>query len=139
MFNGKSVLRRLKTHRAAFEDALGKREYQKLVNLADAQSRLAPLSGQEAQTKLRTTFGVQGISLFIVGDALQAIKDKVVALAYRTKSMDKFASGWSKADPDAIKSALDTMLTGSRANRALIDMDDKEFEQDLRKIRSSMD
>jgi hypothetical protein len=53
--------------------------------------------------------------------------------------MDKFASGWSKADPDAIKSALDTMLTGSRANRALIDMDDKEFEQDLRKIRSSMD
>ena len=139
MFNGKSVLRRLKTHRAAFEDALGKREYQKLVNLADAQSRLAPLSGQEAQTKLRTTFGAQGISLFIVGDALQAIRDKVVALAYRTKSMDKFASGWSKADPDAIKSALDTMLTGSRANRALIDMDDKEFEQDLRKIRSSMD
>jgi len=139
VFNGNSVLRRLKTHRAAFEDALGKREYQKLVNLADAQSRLAPLSGQEAQTKLRTTFGAQGISLFIVGDALQAIKDKVVALAYRTKSMDKFASGWSKADPDAIKSALDMMLTGSRANRALIDMDDKEFEQDLRKIRSSMD
>ena len=115
------------------------KEYQKLVDLADAQSRLAPLSKQEAQTRLRTTFGAKGISLFVVGDMLQSIKDKVVSLAYRTKSMDKLMSGWSKADPKAIKKALDAMLTGSRANRALIDMDDKEFEQDLRQIRSAMD
>ena len=45
----------------------------------------------------------------------------------------------SKADPEAIKKALDQMLTGSRANRALIDMDDSEFEDDLRQIRSAME
>jgi len=139
MFNGTSVLNKLKGKRAAYIDALGQKEYQKLVDLADAQSRLAPLSKQEAQARLRTTFGAKGISLFVVGDMLQAIKDKVVALAYRTKSLDKFASGWSKADPEAIKSALDTMLVGSRANRALIDMDDPEFEADLRQIRSAME
>ena len=139
MFNGTSVLNKLNRHRAAYIDALGSKEYQKLVNLADAQSRLAPLSAQEAQTRLRTTFGAQGISLFVVGDMLQSIKDKVISLAYRTKSLDKFASGWSKADPEAIKKALDAMLIGSRANRALIDMDDSEFEQDLRQIRSAMD
>jgi hypothetical protein len=139
MFNGTSVLKKLKTHRAAYQDALGKKEYQKLVDLADAQSRLAPLSKQEAQTRLRTTFGAKGISLFVVGDMIQSIKDKVVSLAYRTKSMDKFMSGWSKADPEALKSALDTMLVGSRANRALIDMDDPEFEADLRQIRSAME
>lgn len=139
MFNGTSVLKKLKTHRAAYEDALGKKEYQKLVDLADAQSRLAPLSGQEAQARLRTTFGAKGISLFVVGDMLQAIKDKVVSLAYRTKSLDKFASGWSKADPDAIKSALDTMLVGSRSTRAFIDMDDKDFEQDIKQIRFAME
>ena len=139
MFNGTSVLKKLKTHRAAYQDALGKEEYQKLVDLADAQSRLAPLNKQEAQARLRTTFGAGGISLFVVGDMLQSIKDKVVSLAYRTKSLDKFASGWSKADPEAIKKSLDLMLTGSRANRALIDMDDKEFEQDLRGIRAAMD
>jgi len=139
MFNGTSVLNKLKGKRAAYIDALGKKEYQKLVDLADAQSRLAPLNKQEAQARLRTTFGAKGISLFVVGDMLQSIKDKVVSLAYRTKSLDKFASGWSKADPDAIKSALDTMLVGSRANRALIDMDDPEFEADLRQIRSAME
>ena len=139
MFNGTSVLNKLNGKRAAYIDALGKKEYQKLVDLADAQSRLAPLSKQEAQTRLRTTFGAKGMSLFVVGDMLQSIKDKVVSLAYRTKSMDKLMSGWSKADPEAIKKALDVMLTGSRANRALIDMDDKEFEQDLRQIRSAMD
>ena len=139
MFNGTSVLNKLKGKRAAYIDALGKKEYQKLVDLADAQSRLAPLNKQEAQARLRTTFGAKGISLFVVGDMLQSIKDKVVSLAYRTKSLDRFASGWSKADPDAIKSALDTMLVGSRANRALIDMDDPEFEADLRQIRSAME
>ena len=139
MFNGTSVLNKLKGKRAAYIDALGKKEYQKLVDLADAQSRLAPLSKQEAQARLRTTFGAKGVSLFVVGDMLQAIKDKVVSLAYRTKSLDKFMSGWSKADPEAIKSALDTMLVGSRANRALIDMDDPEFEADLRQIRSAME
>ena len=139
MFNGTSVLRKLNSKRAAYIDALGKKEYQKLVDLADAQSRLAPLTKQEAQTRLRTTFGAGGISLFVVGDMLQSVKDKVVSLAYRTKSLDKFASGWSKADPEAIKSALDTMLIGSRASRALIDMDDPEFEEDLRQIRSAME
>ena len=110
-----------------------------MVDLADAQARLAPLTGQEAQARLRTTFGAQGISLFVVGDMLQSIKDKVVALAYRTKSLDKLASGWSKADPEAVKKALDQMLIGSRASRALIDMDDSEFEQDLRQIRGAME
>jgi hypothetical protein len=141
MFNGTSVLNKLKNKSTAkaYKDILGQKEYQKLVDLADAQSRLAPLNRQEAQTKLRTTFGAKGISLFVVGDMLQSIKDKVVSLAYRTKSLDKFASGWSKADPGAIKTALDNMLTGSRANRALIDMDDPEFEADLRQIRSAME
>lgn len=139
VFNGKAVLSKLKSKRAAYIDALGKKEYNKLVDLADAQSRLAPLSKQEAETKLRTTFGAKGISLFIVGDMLQSIKDKVVSLAYRTRSMDKLSSGWSKADPETMKKALDAMLTGSRANRALIDMDDSEFEQDLRGIRAAME
>ena len=139
MFNGTSVLNKLKKNRSAYIDALGNKEYQKLVDLADAQSRLAPLSAQEAQTRLRTTFGAQGISLFVVGDMLQSIKDKVIALAYRTKSLDKLASGWSKADPEAIKKALDAMLIGSRSSKAFVDMDDSEFEQDLRQIRSAMD
>lgn len=139
LFNGTSVLRKLNTQRAAYMDALGERGYKKLVDLAEAQSRLAPLSKQEAEAKLRATFGAKGISLFVVGDMLQSIKDKVVSLAYRTKSLDKFMSGWSRADPDAIKKALDTMLIGSRASRAFIDMDDSEFESDLRDIRSAME
>lgn len=139
LFNGTSVLRKLNTQRAAYMDALGERGYKKLVDLAEAQSRLAPLSKQEAEAKLRATFGAKGISLFVVGDMLQSIKNKVVSLAYRTKSLDKFMSGWSRADPDAIKKALDNMLIGSRASRAFIDMDDSEFESDLRDIRSAME
>ena len=139
MFNGTAVLDKLKKHRAAYTDALGKKEYDKLVDLADAQSRLKPLTKSEANAKLRTTFGAKGLSMFMVGDLLQSVKDKVVSLAYRTKSMDKLMSGWSKADPESMKKALDAMLVGSRANRALIDMDDPEFEQDLRDIRSAMD
>jgi hypothetical protein len=139
MFNGTAVLDKLKKHRAAYTDALGKKEYDKLVDLADAQSRLKPLTKSEANAKLRTTFGAKGLSMFMVGDLIQSVKDKVVSLAYRTKSMDKLMSGWSKADPESMKKALDAMLVGSRANRALIDMDDPEFEQDLRDIRSAMD
>ena len=139
LFNGTSVLNKLNRKKAAYLDALGKREYQKLVNLADAQSRLAPLTGQEAQARLRTTFGAKGISLFVVGDMLQSIKDKVVSLAYRTRSIDKLMNGWSKADPRSIKNALDIMVAGSRSTRAFIDMDDKDFEQDIKQIRFAME
>ena len=139
LFNGTSVLNKLNRKKAAYVDALGKKEYQKLVELADAQSRLAPLTGQEAQARLRTTFGAKGISLFVVGDMLQSIKDKVVSLAYRTRSIDKLMNGWSKADPRSIKNALDTMLVGSRSTRAFIDMDDKDFEQDIKQIRFAME
>ena len=139
VFNGKAVLAKLKRKRAAYVDALGKKEYQKLVDLAEVQSRLSPLTKSEADVKLRATFGKGGLSMYGAGDIIQKVQDKVVSLAYRTKSLDKFMSGWSKADPEAIKKAMDTMLTGSRANRALIDMDDPEFEQDMRDIRAAMD
>jgi hypothetical protein len=139
MFNGTAVLNKLSKNEGAYRAALGKDGYQKLVDLAKAQSRLAPMSKAEASAKLRTTVGAKGLSMFMVGDLIQSVKDKVVSLAYRTKSMDKLMSGWSKADPKAMKAALDAMLVGSRANRALIDMDDPEFEQDLRDIRSAMD
>jgi len=139
LFNGTSVLNKLNRKKAAYVDALGKKEYQKLVELADAQSRLAPLTGQEAQARLRTTFGAKGISFFVVGDMLQSIKNKVISLAYRTRSIDKLMNGWSKADPKAIKNALDIMIAGSRSTRAFIDMDDKDFEQDIKQIRSAME
>jgi hypothetical protein len=139
VFNGKAVLDKLTRKKAAYVDALGKKEYQKLVDLAGAQSRLSPLTKSEADIRLRATFGKSGLSMYGAGDLIQKIQDKVVSLAYRTKSLDKFMSGWSKADPEAIKKAMDTMLNGSRANRAFLDMDDPEFEQDIRDIRAAMD
>tara|TARA_R110002153_G_C13309566_1_gene496311 strand:+ start:27 stop:2669 length:2643 start_codon:yes stop_codon:yes gene_type:complete len=139
VFNGKAVLDKLTRKKAAYVDALGRKEYQKLVDLADAQSKLSPLTKSEADIRLRATFGKSGLSMYGAGDLIQKIQDKVVSLAYRTKSLDKFMSGWSKADPEAIKKAMDTMLNGSRANRAFLDMDDPEFEQDIRDIRAAMD
>ena len=139
VFNGKAVLNKLTRKKAAYIDALGKKEYQKLVDLAEAQSRLTPMTKGEADVKLRATFGKGGLSMYGAGDLIQKVQDKVVSLAYRTKSLDRFMSGWSKADPESIKKAMDMMLNGSRANRALIDMDDPEFEQDIRQIRAAMD
>ena len=139
VFNGKAVLAKLQRKKAAYVDALGRKEYQKLVDLAGAQSRLSPLTKSEADIRLRATFGKSGLSMYGAGDLIQKIQDKVVSLAYRTKSLDKFMSGWSKADPEAIKKAMDAMLNGSRANRAFLDMDDPEFEQDIRDIRAAMD
>ena len=66
----------------------------------------------------------------------QAMKDKFIALAYRTKSLDGLMNGWSKLDEKGIEKALKGMLYGSQARRALNNMDDPELEQQVELLKS---
>jgi len=136
LFNGQSALRRLDNQAEKLRDLLGKKEFEQLRTLARAQSKLKPLSRDQAQTKLRTLAGPGGFSLYVVGDIIQAMKDKFIALAYRTKSLDGLMNGWSKLDEKGIEKALKGMLYGSQARRALNNMDDPELEQQVELLKS---
>ena len=138
LFNGQAALKRLDQQAERLKDLLGKEEYEQLRTLARAQSQLKPLTKDQAQTKLRGLVGPGGFSMYVVGDIIQAAKDKFVALAYRTKALDGLTSGWSKLDPKTLNKALQKMLYGAQAKRALIDMDDPELEQQVELLKQAV-
>jgi len=117
---------------------LGKEEYRQLKALATAQSRLKPLTREQAQTKLRTLAGPGGLSMYVVGDIIQAVKDKFIALAYRTKSLDGLMNGWSKLDPKSLNRALQKMLYGAQSKRSLIEMDDPELDNQVELLKQAV-
>ena len=138
LFNGKSALRRLDNNREKLIDLLGNKEYEDLRTLARAQSKLAPLTKDQARTKLRTLAGAGGLSFYIVGDIISAMKDKFVALAYKSKSLDGLMNGWSKLDEKAMGSALNKMLYTAQGRRALESMDDPELEAQVELLKQAV-
>ena len=138
LFNGKSALKRLDNNREKLIDLLGKKEYEDLRTLAKAQSKLAPLTKDQAKTKLRTLAGAGGLSFYIVGDIISAMKDKFVALAYKSKSLDKLMNGWSSLDEKTLNSALQNMLYTAQGRRALDLMDDPELDAQVELLKQAV-
>ena len=138
LFNGKAALNRLDKKAEELTALLGKEEYRQLKALATAQSRLKPLTREQAQTKLRTLAGPGGLSMYVVGDIIQAVKDKFIALAYRTKSLDGLMNGWSKLDPKSLNRALQKMLYGAQSKRSLIEMDDPELDNQVELLKQAV-
>lgn len=128
LFNGRSALKRLDNNREKLIDLLGSKEYQDLKALARAQSKLAPLTKDQAQTKLRTLAGAGGLSFYIVGDIISSVRDKFVSLAYKSKVLDPLMSGWSRLDEKSMNTALRGMLYTAQGRRALDLMDDPELD-----------
>lgn len=138
LFNGKSALKRLDNNREKLVDLLGKQEYEDLRTLARAQSKLAPLTKDQAKTKLRTLAGAGGLSFYVVGDIISAMKDKFVSLAYKSKSLDGLMNGWSTLDDKTMNKALQTMLYTAQGRRALDLMDDPELESQVELLKQAV-
>lgn len=137
LFNGKSALRRLDQNREKLIDLLGKQEYENLKTLARAQSKLAPLTKDQARTKLRTLAGAGGLSFYVVGDIISSMKDKFVALAYKSKALDGLTKGWSQLDEKALSSSLQKMLYSAQGRRALDLIDDPELEAQVELLKQA--
>jgi len=138
LFNGKSALKRLDNNREKLIDLFGSKEYEDLRTLARAQSKLAPLTKDQAKTKLRTLAGAGGLSFYVVGDIISAMKDKFVSLAYKSKSLDKLMGGWSTLDEKTLNSALQKMLYTAQGRRALDLMDDPELDAQVELLRQAV-
>ena len=138
LFNGTDALRKLDKDRLPLIQLLGKSEYEDLRTLAKAQNALKPLTKDQAQAKLRTLAGQGGLSFYIVGDIISAMRDKFISLAYRTKALDPLMNGWSKLDAKAMNKALQRMLYGAQAKRALMEIDDPELESQVELLRAGI-